>query len=157
MAASSNSSDDWTIKDYLITGVLLMIMLGFCDRDAVKSTCSTCDGEGVIECNFCYGDGHKDCSYCYGKGNERCGTCSGDGRISGYIGGDDGFQYVYVEGNYDYYQVSGGSVNATCKECSGDGTIECSIYSCDDGKVKCNYCYGKGEKTCSPCSGSGKK
>jgi hypothetical protein len=135
-----------------------------------KTTCITCSGSSKVICSYCNGLGdNKLCYACSGEGGTRCYDCSGDGNVSGTVSAEDGYRYVSVEGNYDYYQVIGGRVNASCKDCNGtgkkkcsnysckDGKIECSNYSCSDGKVKCtNYSCSDGKVECTLCKGKGK-
>jgi hypothetical protein len=157
---STSSDDSWTFKDYLIAAVVVCALIYFSGSDSGfgKKTCSYCDGEGLTECTTCYGEGHKDCNYCYGEGESNCKDCGGDGRITGYVGGDDGFRYVNVEGNYGHYQVMGGSVNVNCSKYDCDyGKVDCSNYSCDEGHIDCTWCSGSGEKICTYCSGSGER
>jgi hypothetical protein len=89
------------------------------------------------KCITCFGTGEANCTYCYGQGKQTCNECSGSGKNNRYDYGynsSKGGQYDY---HYDLFP---------CKKCSQTGKIECSNYSCVEGKIKCTSCNATGEE-----------
>ncbi|HZK93665.1 MAG TPA: hypothetical protein VFC67_05615 [Prolixibacteraceae bacterium] len=61
----------------------------------IKSTCSKCNGKGIIKCPGCGGSGKLEqineirgetaikvvsCAGCHGRGTRTCGLCGGSGQ-----------------------------------------------------------------------------
>lgn len=112
-------------------------------NETERCTCNNCDGEKYVECpeSECRGQHIYECKDCRGQGETDCPTCKGTGRLKckGYVGAGSG----------------GGMSNA--------------VYSCQNGRCKCDSCDGSGYKngercrkrcdrgwiTCPTCNGAG--
>lgn len=95
-------------------------------NETERCTCHTCDGDKYVECpeSECKGQHIYECSDCRGQGETDCPTCKGTGRLKckGYVGAGSG----------------GGLSNA--------------VYSCQNGRCKCDSCDGSGYKNGERCS-----
>lgn len=94
--------------------------------------CAHCGGAGT--CRTCYGS--TNCQRCYGTGQERCTYCGGTGNC------------FLCHGAGKNYHAGLGWTN--CTACSGSGN--CS-HCRGTGKEKCIRCYGNGR--CDVCNGKG--
>lgn len=112
-------------------------------EETERCTCNTCDGDKYVECSEseCRGQHIYECKECRGQGETNCPTCKGTGRLKckGYVGNGSG------------------------------GPASNAVYSCQNGRCKCDSCDGSGYKdgkrcyrrcdrgwiTCPTCNGAG--
>lgn len=177
MANENENQLSWV---QIIGLIILLAVINFlCPSE---KTCTYCEGTGKENCSTCSGKGTKDCSYCYGSAEKNCPQCNGVGRgnctaCNGmrqtYMNfpnapQKNGQQYVSYNGQYAYVQLNNGWGNFPCQKCSQRGQIdcnkcnhtgkvECDYSSCEEGQVKCTWCYGEGKRDCTYCYGKGKK
>jgi DnaJ-class molecular chaperone len=132
------------------------------------STCSRCNGIGILTCNRCNGSGvmkeyrigtgianddgligyfvDAECTTCNGSGEVTCLLCNGSGIEPENAGTNSGgTSYIPVPGITDSYQ-----------DYSTFDYVEDSGSSSSTGQVRCPGCNGTGQKICSSCNGTGK-
>ncbi|MDQ7779283.1 MAG: hypothetical protein RDV41_06190 [Planctomycetota bacterium] len=134
--------------------------------------CETCGGSGAIKgpnCKRCEGSGKLKCTQCEGVGTAPCPDCTGTGVVErweektvkceacggkGKIWGDNKCTECDGKGTVKR-KVRKDPV--PCKICAGQGRIPCK--SCEEGRVECPDCKGRGsdDSPCTGCSGKGSK
>ena len=119
--------------------------------------CEECNGLGEVECLECGGTGLIDCKYCDGTGfvgkvtTETCPTCHGRGTIQGETCVEC-FGRGKIEKEPPMCRVCDGKGDVKCDNCVG-GKVDCP--SCIKGRVTCSTCKGTGKRDCKLCWGTG--
>jgi hypothetical protein len=94
--------------------------------------CDNCKS-GKVYCNYCDGEGRKECEFCQSSSMSLspCFKCGGSGiDVTSYRG-------------------------LPCNVCGGAAMTMQPCHACQGGYIECNYCYGKGSKSCGECEGEG--
>ena len=89
----------------------------------------------VVQYDSDYTFGSIMCSGCGGTGTKLCSSCGGDGMLD-----------CPNCGNGSYWQSGWGANGSVkiCSRCGGNGHIKCTAFGCNNGKVQCLLCGGKG-------------
>ncbi len=100
--------------------------------------CEECDGLGTLPCIECkdkeggFHIGCIECEVCDGNGSKPCEVCKGNRS--------------YTHGSIECEVCKGNGSIGECDKCKGSGSLgKCKNPSCDNGKVTCLLCNGKGE------------